>query len=65
MRAGEGGMEDDRFERQCDKFHASLRDAFRDIAKQNPSRVVVVDANRRQDSVASSVWNAVKERLLE
>ncbi len=62
---GEGGLEDDRFDRQSRKFHKNLRDAFHDIADQNPDRIVVVDAGRQKRSVSSLVWKVVRERLLD
>lgn len=63
-RAGEEGVEDDRFDRQDKNFHKNLREAFHDIAEQNPDRVVVVDAGRLKRSVSSSVWKVVQDRLL-
>jgi dTMP kinase len=63
-RAGEEGVEDDRFDRQDKEFHKNLREAFQAIAEQNPDRIVVVDAGRRKRSVSSSVWKVVQDRLL-
>lgn len=62
---GEGGLKDDRFDLQNREFHENLRDAFHDIAEQNPDRIVVVDAGRQKRSVSSSVWKVVRERLLD
>ncbi len=63
-RAGQECVEDDRFDRQGREFHKNLREAFQDIAEQNPDRVVVVDAGRLKRSVSSSVWKVVQDRLL-
>lgn len=44
-------------------FHRRLRDAFLELASEEPSRFRVIDANRSPDAVAGDVWEAVAERL--
>jgi dTMP kinase len=51
----------DRLERAGDEFHATVRQAYRELA---PSRGwVVVDANGDVDDVAAKVWAAVEPQL--
>jgi len=54
----------DRFEEEDVAFHERLRDAYRQIAAEEPQRCVLIDANADQDTVATRVWSAVSERLL-
>lgn len=56
--------EHDRFEREARDFHDRVRAGYQDLAKQDPDRIVTIDANRSVEDVASAVWNAVKEALL-
>ena len=58
---GEGA---DRFEREDAGFHARLREAFLDIARQEPERCIVIDADRDADLVEADIWRTVAERLL-
>jgi dTMP kinase len=54
---------ENRFERFDGNFHEKLRTAFRDIARSEPRRCVVIDAGRTPEAVAADVWRAVQERL--
>jgi dTMP kinase len=54
----------DRFEREDASFHERLREAFLDIARQEPDRCVVVDAERDADLVEEDIWRIVTERLV-
>lgn len=53
----------DRFESMNLAFHDTLRQEFLDIARAEPQRCVIVDANRLADKVALDVWIAVKQRF--
>lgn len=53
----------DAFERRSLGYHRALRDAFLDIALDEPERCVVIDAARPQDAVADDIWRVVQERL--
>ena len=53
----------DRFEAEDVEFHQELRDAYRQIAAAEPQRCVLIDANADADTVAASVWAALRERL--
>lgn len=53
----------DRFESEDVKFHQDLRDAYRQIAAEDPDRCVLVDATPAPDVVASQVWSALRDHL--
>jgi len=50
----------DRFESEDLQFHQDLRDAYRQIAAEDPQRCVLVDANADADTVAARVWTALR-----
>jgi dTMP kinase len=62
-RAG-AGTRADRFEGEDTAFHEALRQAFLDIASEEPQRCVVIDANRDADLVDADIWRVILERLL-
>jgi dTMP kinase len=53
----------DRFERLDRDFHEKLRQGFRQIAADNPSRCVLVDASGDPKTVHQAVLAAIEERL--
>jgi len=55
--------DESRFERFDGEFHERLRAAFRDIARSDPKRCVVVDGGRSPEAVEADIWSAVKERV--
>jgi dTMP kinase len=54
----------DRFEAEDIDFHQKLRDAYRQIAEDEPQRCALIDANADAATVAAKVWAALRERLL-
>ena len=54
----------DRFEAEDLKFHEELRDAYRQIAAEDPQRCVLIDASAEPDTVAAQIWAAVRDHLL-
>lgn len=62
-RANRRGTAEDRYERMNDEFHARVRDGFREIARREPSRCVVVDASGDVEAVHRAVVEAVTRRL--
>jgi dTMP kinase len=54
----------DRFEAEDSGFHQQLREAYWQIAADEPQRCVLIDANADADAVATIVWDAVHERLM-
>jgi dTMP kinase len=53
----------DRFEAEDLKFHQQLRDAYRQIAADEPQRCVLIDANADAGTVAAGVWAALRDRF--
>lgn len=53
----------DRFEREGAAFHEILRQAFLAIARAEPRRCFVIDADRSSQEVAQAIWACVRERL--
>lgn len=61
--ARRGAAAADRFESQDGVFHAGLRQAFLEIAREEPGRCVVVDAGRSPQEVADDIWGFVEARF--
>lgn len=55
----------DRFERMGPAFHGALRQAFLDIAAEEPGRCAVIDAGGSVERVADAVRAVVAQRLPE
>jgi dTMP kinase len=53
----------DRFEAEDIDFHRRLRDAFRQIAAEQPCRCALIDADADAATVADRIWNVVVERM--
>ncbi len=53
----------DRFEKEELTWHEKLRKGFLEIAKNNPNRIIVIDASLDADKLAKSVWNAVRQKF--
>ncbi|MDI1263657.1 MAG: dTMP kinase, partial [bacterium] len=53
----------DRFEGENLQFHQDLRDAYRQIAAEDPDRCVLIDANADAETVSSRVWTALRDHL--
>ncbi len=56
--------EADAYEKRDLAFHWKLREAFRDIARAEPERCVLIDAAQDERTVFAAVWHAVQTRLL-
>ena len=61
--ARRGAGAPDRFEAEDLKFHQGLREAYRQIAAEDPQRCVLIDASADPDTVAANVWAALREHL--
>lgn len=55
----------DRFEREDVSVHEARRKAYLAIAKADPERCIVVEANRSESKIAKAIWQAVALRLLK
>ncbi len=60
-RRGEAGT--DRYEGEALSFHRALRRAFLDIARREPRRCVVIDADHPADRIEEAIWRVVADRL--
>ncbi|WP_291853196.1 dTMP kinase [Bradyrhizobium sp.] len=61
--ARRGSDAPDRFEAEDVQFHQDLREAYRQIAAEDPQRCVLIDANADADMVAARVWTALRDHL--
>ena len=61
--ARRGNAAPDRFESEDVKFHQDLRDAYREIAANEPARCVLIDASGDASAVAAAVWTALRDRF--
>lgn len=59
------GAAPDRFESEDLALQEKRRQAFLDIAANEPERCLVVDATRPADVVAAAIWEAVTSRLFD
>lgn len=62
--ARRGSDTPDRFEAEDVNFHQKLRDAYRQIAANEPQRCVLIDATQDTDRVADQIWTALYDRQL-
>jgi len=53
----------DRFEGEHLAFHWLLRERFLGIARADPERCRVIDADRQPEHVAASIWEAMAEKF--
>lgn len=53
----------DRFESEGLSFHEKLREAYQKIAKDDPRRCALIDANADPKTVAVRVWTALRDHL--
>ncbi len=52
-----------RMEQQPMSFHRAVRDAYHQLAHDDPKRIRVIDGARNRESVAEDVWNAVLDAV--
>lgn len=55
----------DRFEKEDLDWHTRLREAFLEIARQNPRRCIVVDAAQPEDDLEAGIWDIITARFPE
>jgi len=60
MRAGKREL--DRIERESEEFFAAVRSGYLDLAKKNPSRVVVLDASQPVEALAEEIQSLLSQR---
>jgi dTMP kinase len=61
--ARRGNAAADRFESEDVSFHQQLRDAYREIARNEPERCVLIDATEEPAKVAANIWSALRDRF--
>ena len=52
----------DRLDRESTDFHTKVNQAFRDLAKANPNRYIVIDATKPVEEISDLVFNAYKAK---
>lgn len=62
MRREQRGLNTDRFESRSMEFHDRVRKAFLDIARENPGRVIVLDALLPADELLEHAWSHICDR---
>jgi dTMP kinase len=55
----------DRFEAEDMNFHRRLREAYRQVAADEPERCTLVDATQDIEAIAQRVWSVVASRFIE
>lgn len=58
-----GGAMPDRFEKEPQNIQVQRREAFLEIARQEPSRCIVIHADRAPDDIAAEIERAITQRL--
>ena len=62
-RAASTGCTRDRFEEEQLEFHRRVRDGFRTIAREDPSRVMLLDSTRSPGELSGEILQLVLSRL--
>ncbi len=53
----------DRMEEQPEDFYERVRNAYRELARRDTRRVVLIDGARHVDQIATEIWRVVKQRF--
>jgi dTMP kinase len=53
----------DRMEQQPAEFYERVREAYRELAKREPSRVVLIDGLRPADEIENEIWETLCSRF--
>jgi dTMP kinase len=61
--ARRGNGEVDRFESEDLAFHERLREAYHQLAIEEPERCVLIDATQSPDEVSEAIWAVVSRKL--
>lgn len=61
--ARRGAATADRFESETLEFHQRLRDAYRQLAAEEPERCVLIDAAGSKEAVGKAVWDVIDKRF--
>ncbi len=55
-------VDQDRFEKEKTAFHEAVRHGYRELAKNNPERFIVVDATKPEDRLEASIFSHLEAR---
>lgn len=53
----------DRMEEQSEEFHERVIHAYRELAKKEPNRVILIDGRISADAIENQIWNALAQRF--
>jgi len=53
----------DRMEQQPADFYERVREAYRELAKRDPNRVVLIDGSRNADQIENEIWEMLCSRF--
>jgi dTMP kinase len=53
----------DRMEEESDEFHERVIRAYRELAKNEPKRVVLIDGRISTDAIENQIWDALARRF--
>lgn len=61
--ARKSGDTADRLEAEAIRFHQAVRETYQSLARQEPERLVTLDATRPPEEIAQEVFKIVRQRL--
>lgn len=53
----------DRMEQEPVEFYEQVRQGYRDLARRQPDRVLLIDGAQTSDKIANHIWNIVSSRF--
>jgi thymidylate kinase len=53
----------DRMEQQPDGFYERVRDGYRELARHEPERIVLINGARHADEIESEIWENLCSRF--
>ena len=53
----------DRMEQQPAEFYERVRDGYRELARQEPKRIVLIDGSRGADDIEGQIWKTASSRF--
>jgi dTMP kinase len=53
----------DRMEQEPTEFYERVRQGYRELAKQEPNRVVLIDGNESPDKIDNLIWETISSRF--
>jgi dTMP kinase len=53
----------DRMEQEPAKFYEEICEAYRELAKREPNRVVLIDGSQPMDKIDNQIWEIITDRF--